>query len=63
MKFAVACCILALAATPATPVFAQTYPAKPIRLVVPFPPGGAVDAIGRIIGQKGRELGLQRRHR
>ena len=52
MKFAVACCIIALAATIATPVFAQTYPAKPIRLVVPFPPGGAVDAIGRIIGQK-----------
>jgi len=52
MKFAVACCIIALAATIATPVFAQTYPVKPIRLVVPFPPGGAVDAIGRIIGQK-----------
>ena len=31
---------------------AQSYPAKPIRLIVPFPPGGAVDAIGRIIGQK-----------
>lgn len=33
---------------------AQSYPAKPIRLIVPFPPGGAVDAIGRIVG---RELG------
>ena len=31
---------------------AQSYPAKPIRLIVPFPPGGAVDAIGRIIGQQ-----------
>ncbi|MBI2225452.1 MAG: tripartite tricarboxylate transporter substrate binding protein [Betaproteobacteria bacterium] len=30
---------------------AQSYPSKPIRLIVPFPPGGAVDAIGRIIGQ------------
>src|SRR5258706_5497966 len=28
------------------------YPTKAIRLIVPFPPGGAVDAIGRIIGQK-----------
>ena len=31
---------------------AQNYPTKPIRMIVPFPPGGAVDAIGRIIGQK-----------
>ena len=31
--------------------FAQSYPAKPIRLIVPFPAGGGVDFIGRIIGQ------------
>jgi tripartite-type tricarboxylate transporter receptor subunit TctC len=33
---------------------AQTgaYPSKPIRMIVPVPPGGAVDAIGRIVGQK-----------
>jgi tripartite-type tricarboxylate transporter receptor subunit TctC len=31
---------------------AQTYPTKPIRLIVPFPPGGGVDFIGRIVGQK-----------
>jgi tripartite-type tricarboxylate transporter receptor subunit TctC len=31
---------------------AQSYPTKPIRMIVPFPPGGAVDAIGRIIGQQ-----------
>jgi tripartite-type tricarboxylate transporter receptor subunit TctC len=39
---------------------AQTYPAKPIRLIVPFPPGGGVDFIGRIVGQKLSErLGQQ----
>ena len=52
MKFSVVAACIALAAVLAAPAGAQTYPVKPIRLVVPFPPGGAVDAIGRIIGQK-----------
>ena len=39
---------------------AQNYPVKPIRLVSPYPPGGANDILARIIGQKlGENLGQQ----
>ena len=49
--------LLALFSIAAT---AQSYPAKPIRLIVPFPPGGATDFLGRIVGQKLSErLGQQ----
>lgn len=37
---------------------AQTYPTKPVRLIIPFPPGGSNDVVGRAIGQQlGERLG------
>src|SRR5215213_8675024 len=35
----------------AAPASAQDYPAKPIRIIVPFGPGGGGDIVGRIFGQ------------
>jgi tripartite-type tricarboxylate transporter receptor subunit TctC len=43
---------LAFLAMGTTPALAQTYPTKPIRLIVPFPAGGIADVFGRIIGAK-----------
>ena len=41
-----------------TGVAAQSYPDRPLRLVIPFPPGGSNDVVGRVIGaQLGERLG------
>ena len=44
---------LALAlAVAGTSALAQQYPAKPIKIIVPFPPGGSADLVARVVGQK-----------
>ena len=48
IAWAIAACCCGLAAGAA----AQTYPTKPIRVIVPFPPAGAADLLIRTIGQK-----------
>ena len=36
----------------ASAALAQAWPTKPIRMVIPFPPGGFSDVFGRILGEK-----------
>src|SRR5256885_13426520 len=55
---ALAVVALALVALIAHPLRAQDYPTRPIRVIVPFSPGGAVDGPMRVIAQElGKRLG------
>lgn len=52
--------LASMAASVASPAFAQTFPSKPITLIVPFAAGGPTDVMARIVGERmGKELGQQ----
>ena len=49
---ALACSVAALCTAGVSLAQAQAYPSKPIRFILPFPPGGGTDILGRIFAQK-----------
>ena len=51
-SFATTALIAALLSPLLGPAAAQDYPSRPITMIVPYPAGGGVDAMGRIVGQK-----------
>jgi tripartite-type tricarboxylate transporter receptor subunit TctC len=44
--------VAAVVGTPLCQTLAQDYPTRPITLIVPYPPGGGVDLIGRLVAQR-----------
>ncbi|MCY1165400.1 Bug family tripartite tricarboxylate transporter substrate binding protein [Polaromonas sp.] len=55
--FLKACLAASLAAT-TFGAMAQAYPSRPVKVIIPFPPGGTLDAVGRQLAQKlGEQMG------
>ena len=60
MRILLRCCVLSVVLAVAPPAFAQAYPVKPVRILIPWPPGGANDVVGRIVAVRMTEqLGQQ----
>jgi tripartite-type tricarboxylate transporter receptor subunit TctC len=51
IKFCSAVATAALALTVAAPAAAQQWPAGPVKIIIPFPPGGPTDTVGRILAK------------
>ncbi len=52
--------LLAFSAPVFAPALAQDYPSRPVRLIIPFPPGGSNDVVGRMVAkQLSEQLGQQ----
>ena len=61
-----ACCAAGALAVSIAPVEAQNYPTRPVRLIIPFSPGGAADVPGRILADRmthalGQQLVIENR--
>src|ERR1043166_6191714 len=48
----VAACLIALLSLATQTAIAQSYPTRPVRLIVPYPAGGPADILARVLGQK-----------
>jgi len=59
MRIAIRIVIAALGACLAAAASAQSYPVKPVRVIIPWPPGGSNDIVGRIVAQKLSEMSGQ----
>lgn len=47
-----ALCVALLSCAVVAPAKAETYPSKSVRMIIPFPPGGTLDVIGRMLAQQ-----------
>ncbi len=52
MKHFARALLIALAAAALSPAAAQDYPNRPVRLIIPFPPGGSNDVVGRLVANQ-----------
>lgn len=56
LRAIVSCCACLLAVAAAAPAAAQSWPTKPVRIVIPYAPGGIADLAARIVGARLTEI-------